>query len=163
MNCFCRSIKFCAFIECTNNNPGPVELHTLASGTSHMCTQRGKKNMAYTASDFYYSAVVVLVERGLLHGHISRSYQNTKDPVLNGDWVGHSKKLAAQVGLCDPSRNVSKADIQHLKHLLSCEALHKQVDLEMPASLCIGASKLLINHANAGPMACISNHRTVCG
>ena len=130
-------------IECTRNNLAHVELRALASGTSYMCTQRTEKNEAYTASDFYYSAVVVLVERGLLHGHIARGYKNNKDPATTGDWLEHSQKLAAQVGFCatSTSTRVCEANLQKVKSLISCTALQKEINLEMPDAICIGASK----------------------
>ena len=132
-----------ALIECTSYNLAHVELRALASGTSYMCTQRTEKNEAYTASDFYYSAVVVLVERGLLHGHIARGYKNNKDPAMTGDWLEHSQKLAAQVGFCatSTSTRVCEANLQKVKSLISCTALQKEINLEMPDATCIGASK----------------------
>ena len=84
--------------------PQCVELVSLAKGTNYMCTQRRQRNEGYTASDFYYSAIVVLVERGLLHGHITRSYKRTKDSneqaTRNLAWAEHGRQLAARVRFC---------------------------------------------------------------
>jgi hypothetical protein len=149
-------------IGCTSHNLALVELLALARGTSHMCAQRREKKETYSASDFYYSAVVVLVERGLLHGHIARGYKNAKDRAINGDWVEHSKNLAALVGLCDTSANICAANLQKLNHLMSCTALQSKVDLEIPASICIGASKHLTKHAGCN-MASNSSIHLKCG
>ena len=60
-----------------------------------MCKQRVERNEEYVASDFFYSAIVVLVERGLLHGHITRNYKKTKgnsDPATrNLEWAADAK------------------------------------------------------------------------
>ena len=100
--------------------PQCVELVSLAKGTNYMCTQRRQRNEGYTASDFYYSAIVVLVERGLLHGHITRSYKRTKDSneqaTRNLAWAEHGKQLAARVRFCP--QNASAAQLQQLRDLL---------------------------------------------
>ena len=69
-----------------------------------MCKQRVERNEEYTASDFFYSAIVVLVERGLLHGRITRNYKKTQGngdlATRNLDWAENGKKLALRIGLC---------------------------------------------------------------
>ena len=146
----CSRRLLSALIECAGHNltTTPVEFHVLADGTNYMCTQRKEKNEAYVASDFYYSAVVVLVERGLLHGHIARSYKNAKDPAINGHWFEHSKNLAARVGLCETSTGttVSRASLQNLKRLILCRAPRGEVNLEVPDALCTGANKHLTTY-----------------
>ena len=69
-----------------------------------MCKQRVERNEEYTASDFFYSAIVVLVERGLLHGRITRNYKKTQGngdlATRNLDWAEKGKQLALRIGLC---------------------------------------------------------------
>ena len=107
-----------------------------------MCTQRRQRNEGYTASDFYYSAIVVLVERGLLHGHITRSYKRTKDSneqaTRNLAWAEHGKQLAARVRFCP--QNASAAQLQQLRDLLVSTRPYwvEEADLGLPDGVCTG-------------------------
>ena len=55
------------------------------------------KNTTPGPSDFFWAAVVCLVERGLVCGDIARRYKKSKHMIQ--DWHAHSLKFAAMVGL----------------------------------------------------------------
>ena len=124
-----------------------VELFSLARGTTYMCKQRVERNEEYIASDFFYSAIVVLVERGLLHGHITRNYKRTKgnsDPATsrNLEWATHAKQLARQIGLC--CKRNPDAQMQHLNNLLTCTGVRlvEEEDLMLPDRVCTSAQSI---------------------
>ena len=54
-------------------------------------------------SDFYYAALVVLKERHLLHGKITRRYKKSSQEIPH--WQAHAMKLAVAVGLCASKRS----------------------------------------------------------
>lgn len=107
-----------------------------------MCLQRRQKNETYASSDLFYSAVVVLYERGLLHGYITRGYKRAKNRAKNPAWVTDGKKLAAKVGFC--GREVTKEQLSHLHKLLSCTmgspADEKLLNFDLPDGVCVGAN-----------------------
>ena len=111
-----------------------------------MCQQRVERNEEYTASDFFYSAIVVLVERGLLHGHITRNYKRTKGngdlATRNLDWAAHGKQLALQIGLCCKQKHA--AQTKHLNDLLACTSIPsvEEDDLMLPRRVCTSAQSI---------------------
>lgn len=119
-----------------------------------MCKQRVERNEEYTASDFFYSAIVVLVERGLLHGRITRNYKKTQGngdlATRNLDWAENGKKLALRIGLCCACKKKSAAQMKHLKELLACTGVHsvEEDNLMLPHRVCTGAQSICNTFTN---------------
>ena len=69
-------------------------------------------------SDFFFAAIIALVERGVLSGNIARYYKRSTIPAEN--WEANALQLAMQVGLCT-NRGHFKARLAHLIKLLECD------------------------------------------
>ena len=104
----------------------PQELFELAN--SRATCNSSQHGLA--PSDFFFAAIVSLVERGVLSGNVARHYKRSTTPAEN--WQANALQLARHTGLCD-KRGHFEARLKHLIKLL--DECDQNIAIQAPANI----------------------------